>query len=38
MIEKPPRMTLPLGILSAAILFFVSPAPVAAAEDYPPTI
>ena len=35
MIEKPPRMTLPLGILSAAILFFVSPAPVAAAEDYP---
>ena len=35
MIEKPPQMTLPLGILSAAILFFVSPAPVAAAEDYP---
>jgi len=35
MTEKPPQMTLPLGILSAAILFFGSPAPVAAAEDYP---
>jgi len=35
MIEKLPQMTLFLGILSAAILFFVFPAPVAAVADYP---
>lgn len=35
MIEKAPHMALVPGILSAAILFFVSSASVAAAEDYP---
>ena len=35
MLDKHPRMKVPLGIFSAAILFFVSSAPVAAAEDYP---
>ena len=35
MIERVPQMVLLPGILSAAILFFVSSAPVSAAEDYP---
>ena len=35
MIERVPQMVLLPGILSAAILLFVSSAPVPAAEDYP---
>lgn len=35
MITKSPRMALPLGVLSVAILFLASPGPVAAAENYP---
>lgn len=35
MINKPPQIALHVGILSVAMLFFASPAPLAAAEKYP---